>query len=244
MITKPCCKCGAPEARSPSRFPPGRNVHCQNCKRVPGMGRTSEGSPLKPVYNTWLRMKDRCLNKAHTNYARYGGRGITICKQWLDSFDAFYAYIGPKPSPEHSIGRIDNDGNYEPGNVEWQTTKQQNSNYSRNRFLTYCGVTMTITQWADRLGIHHVSLRDRIRRGLAGEELFRPRVQDEYFNARWITWQGKTQMLKDWAAELGISAHTIRNRLDLKGWTVEKALSTPANAAFQRLGPRTKGLRP
>lgn len=73
-------------------------------------------------------MRQRCLNPKAIGYKRYGGRGITVCDQWRDSFEAFLADVGPRPSAAHSIDRIDNDGNYEPGNVRWATTAQQHAN--------------------------------------------------------------------------------------------------------------------
>jgi hypothetical protein len=79
-------------------------------------------------YTAWVAIKARCLNPNYHHYADYGGRGIKICKRWIDSFEAFLADIGPKPSPQHSIDRIDNDGNYEPGNCRWATAEQQASN--------------------------------------------------------------------------------------------------------------------
>jgi hypothetical protein len=73
-------------------------------------------------------MKSRCLNSNVPAYDNYGGRGITVCDRWRDSFENFYEDMGDPPSPKHSIDRIDNDGNYEPGNCRWATMSEQNSN--------------------------------------------------------------------------------------------------------------------
>jgi hypothetical protein len=79
-------------------------------------------------YTTWRAMIDRCTNRRNAAWRYYGGRGIRVCKRWLASFPAFLADVGPRPSPERSIDRIDNDGNYEPGNVRWATRIEQNRN--------------------------------------------------------------------------------------------------------------------
>ena len=73
-------------------------------------------------------MKQRCRYSKGRDYHRYGGRGITIYPAWFESFKTFLADVGPKPTPEHSLDRIDNDGNYEPGNVRWATSKEQAAN--------------------------------------------------------------------------------------------------------------------
>lgn len=73
-------------------------------------------------------MKQRCLNPNHAAYENYGGRGITVCQQWVESFETFLADVGCKPDPDLTLDRIDNDGNYEPGNIRWATRSQQNSN--------------------------------------------------------------------------------------------------------------------
>lgn len=83
---------------------------------------------LTSEYDAWHAMKQRCLNPNHAAYANYGGRGITVCQQWLESFEVFFADVGLKPDPELTLDRIDNDGSYEPGNVRWATRSQQNSN--------------------------------------------------------------------------------------------------------------------
>jgi hypothetical protein len=77
-------------------------------------------------YRIWNGMKSRCLNPNRKDYPRYGGRGVTVCERWL-RFENFYADMGPRPSPKHSIDRIDNDGNYEPGNCKWATLAEQRS---------------------------------------------------------------------------------------------------------------------
>ena len=80
-----------------------------------------------PEYRSWQMMKNRCLNPNAHDYAYYGGRGISIVKKWQDSFEAFLEDVGERPSPKHSIDRIDNDGNYEPNNVRWATKQNRSS---------------------------------------------------------------------------------------------------------------------
>ena len=84
-------------------------------------------------YSIWNAMRQRCTNPNSQRWKHYGGRGIKVCDEWLKSFVSFYEHIGPKPGPEYSLDRINNDGNYEPGNVRWATIIQQANNQRRNR---------------------------------------------------------------------------------------------------------------
>ena len=86
-----------------------------------------------PEYNAWVAMKQRCLNPKNPRYKHYGGRGITICEQWLDSFPQFLNDMGMKPAHQLSIDRINNDGNYEPSNCRWATIKEQHANQRYRR---------------------------------------------------------------------------------------------------------------
>ena len=82
-------------------------------------------------YTSWLSMRMRCLQPSHDSYARYGGRGITICDRWINSFENFLADMGRKPTPQHSLDRFpDKDGNYEPTNCRWATKSEQIANRS------------------------------------------------------------------------------------------------------------------
>ena len=93
-----------------------------------------------PEHNTWLEMRRRCADPSRNNYATHGGRGIKVCDRW-QRFENFYADMGARPSKRHSIDRIDNDGNYEPGNCRWATRREQNLNKRNNVVITAFGVT-------------------------------------------------------------------------------------------------------
>ena len=85
-----------------------------------------------PEYHAWQGLKGRCLNPSNEDFAHYGGRGIKVCARWQSSYENFLADMGRKPSPEHSLDRINNDGNYEPGNCRWATYTEQNNNRRKN----------------------------------------------------------------------------------------------------------------
>lgn len=99
---------------------------------------------ITPEWSAWSSIKTRCYNKNSNTYHKYGGRGIKMCDEWLNSFQAFHDYVGDKPSLAHSIDRIDNNGNYEPGNVRWATGSQQilNQRVRRNSKTGITGVTI------------------------------------------------------------------------------------------------------
>lgn len=114
-----------------------------------------------PEYDVWAAMICRCKNPNSQSYPRYGGRGISVCARWT-SFAAFYEDVGPRPSAQHSIGRKDNDGNYEPSNCRWETRAEQNNNKRTSRFIEFEGDRLTLSEWAVRIGISPGALRVRL----------------------------------------------------------------------------------
>ena len=112
-------------------------------------------------YNIWCKIKDRCRNK---NDLRYGGRGIIICERWLGSFENFLSDMGKRPTPKHSIDRIDNDGNYEPSNCKWATKTEQARNRRSNVFITYNNETHCLNEWAEKLSMPPMTLWSRLYR--------------------------------------------------------------------------------
>lgn len=127
-------------------------------------------------FRIWSGMKQRCLDANSDSYHRYGGRGITICQQWVESFQRFLDDVGRRPSSKYSLERKDNEKGYEPGNVTWATRPEQ----AKNR-------------------------RSNVR----------------------ITYQGRTMILADWAREIGIGEHCLRQRIFILKWSIEKSLTTP-----------------
>jgi hypothetical protein len=123
------------------------------------------GMYKRPEYDTWKQMKQRCYNPKCQRYNRYGARGIKVCDRWRDSFEAFYADMGPRPSAAHSIERDDNNGDYEPGNCRWATKAEQNRNRGDNVILGHDGRSMTMAEWAREIGMGAKTLEYRIKGG-------------------------------------------------------------------------------
>jgi hypothetical protein len=142
--------------------------------------RTTHGASYTPEYDIWSGMKARCHTKSHKQYADYGGRGIRVCEGWRASFAAFLRDMGPRPTTEHSLDRIDNDRGYEPGNVRWATDVDQTNNQRTNRKLTHNGETHTLAEWGKRLGIRAGAIQLRLHRGWSVEEALTVRLGSVY----------------------------------------------------------------
>lgn len=118
-----------------------------------------------PEYVVWLAMKQRCVDKNCKSYADYGGRGIVVCPRWCDSFEAFFGDMGPRPSSQHQIDRINNDGDYEPGNCRWVGRSEQCRNRRTSRMIECDGKIMTLAAWSELTGIKVGTLQRRISSG-------------------------------------------------------------------------------
>lgn len=116
------------------------------------------------IHNAWRHMKGRCSNPKIRNFHNYGGRGIRVCERWL-SFANFYEDMAVGHFEGASIDRIDNDGNYEPGNCRWATPKEQGRNRRTNRTVTYRGKTMTLIEAIESSGKTSALVNNRLSRG-------------------------------------------------------------------------------
>lgn len=135
------------------------------------VGSYNAGRILPDGYHVWSTMWQRCTNAGHKNWIHYGGRGIWVTEQWR-SFERFMADVGPRPSPNHQIDRIDNDGPYSPENCRWVTRSAQARNRRDTVWLTAWGETKTRAEWIEdprcRVGLS--TLRWRLARGWSVEE--------------------------------------------------------------------------
>jgi len=132
--------------------------------------------PTSSEYNAWRNAKARCENPRHPQYPSYGGRGITMAPEWRTNPTRFLADMGPRPSPEHSLDRIDNEGPYAPGNCRWATMAEQMRNTRDNRWYTYQGETLCLFDWCHRYQIDMGTMRRRLGLGMPFAEaiLLRP----------------------------------------------------------------------
>jgi predicted nucleic acid-binding Zn-ribbon protein len=130
---------------------------------------TNHGQSNSKEYRIWSHMKTRCYNLNSQYYHRYGGRGISVCDRWLNSFENFYADMGECPEG-YSIDRIDNDKGYCPENCRWATRTEQQNNKSDNVVLTIYGKTMSLNDWCRDTGQNYMTVYGRLKRGWTPEE--------------------------------------------------------------------------
>lgn len=139
----------------------------------------THGHSKDSEYRAWAHMLGRCRNKNKRDYKYYGGRGIKVCERWLN-FENFLQDIGEKPTKDHTLDRIDVDGDYEPGNCRWATRSEQCRNQRSNRRLTFNGETLIVQDWAEKLGVPPDRIRGRLRKGWSTEDILTIKQNGRY----------------------------------------------------------------
>ncbi len=161
-----CCECGERRTFGCDDLRMGDSKSCGCLNRQSSSQRfTTHGSTNTRLYGVWKTMKTRCFNPNHDYFKGYGGRGITICKEWIHNFAAFRDWAMSNGYRNGlSIERKDNNGNYEPSNCKWATPKEEARNTHRNHTLTAFGETKTIAAWVEdsRCCVGYTTLHSRI----------------------------------------------------------------------------------
>jgi hypothetical protein len=166
-MEKRCPKCGATKLLSEfykRSDQAGHRAHCKSCS-VRGDEQRARRNALRaasPERAILSMMIQRCHNAGNPSFSNYGGRGITVCERWRNSFEDFLADMGPRPTVKHSIERQKNDVGYEPGNCTWATRREQNRNTRQNVMLTINGRTQCRSAWAEETGVPANAIRDRM----------------------------------------------------------------------------------
>ncbi len=136
-------------------------------------------SPQYRVWLAWQAMIWRCYCRTNNAFHNYGGRGITVCRQWRNSFNAFLEDMGPTPKGA-TLGRINNGGNYTPSNCRWETAVQQANNKRNNRLITFNGQTMTAANWARKTCLPYHRILQRLERGWSVKDaILKPRREQK-----------------------------------------------------------------
>ena len=224
------CDCGNYCIKESSLLLKGKTTSCgcYHKETVKGLFETHCMSKTR-LHKLWLHVKERCFNKNSKAYKYYGGRGITVCDEWRDDFQAFYdwamknGYDETAPRGQCTIDRIDVDGNYKPDNCRFVSEKTQANNKTNNVRLTHNGETHTLAEWSDILNINYQTLCGRLQRGLSTDKVLSATVKNQ---KKYLYYKGQTKYYKEWAIEYGLSSEALRSRLK-RGWEIERALTTP-----------------
>lgn len=163
------CDCGGQSYVPASALTNGNTRSCGCLKVELDFKRSiTHGLCRSPEYGVWMNMNQRCKNQLNVAWKNYGGRGITVCERW-NNFALFYADMGPRPTPKHTLERLDNDAGYGPENCSWETRTVQNNNSRNNRLLTIDGKTMNVSEWARHAGLRVGLIRARLNYGWSDE---------------------------------------------------------------------------
>lgn len=236
------CSCGQRDLRMRAKLLLTGNSQSCGCLRRERVSAAKSGLASKhpAEYTVFCGMKGRCYNPNDNAYVYYGGRGITICQEWLHpqtGFATFLADMGPRP-PDLSINRIDNDGPYAPSNCVWATDIEQARNKSSNRLLRSNNEIHCVQEWAELKGMDRSALKMRLKRGWSVDESLSKPIGAPSRTTHYMTLGDITLSVSDWERKLGWKPGTIKSRLK-HGWTEEQTLSIPLgephpNAAERR----------
>ena len=170
------CDCGKEIIVTGSSLKIGNTKSC-GCLQLDRLAETftkhghAKNNQKSRIYRTWVHMVQRCINPSDKKYTRYGGRGIIVCKRWM-KFENFLKDMGEPLTKNHSIDRIDNNGDYCKSNCRWATSKQQSRNTSKNRLITYNGEAKCLAQWSEETGIRRSTIASRLASGWPIEKVF------------------------------------------------------------------------
>jgi hypothetical protein len=159
------CDCGTTTIVRASYLTFGKSTSCGCYQKERQKAVVTKHNMTKTrEYRIWAGIRARCNDENATKWCDYGGRGIKVCDRWSD-FTNFYADMGPRPSPQHSIDRIRSSGDYCPENCRWATPREQHNNRVSTRYLSYAGETLSLADWADKLGVPYNTLYSRVFKG-------------------------------------------------------------------------------
>lgn len=193
---------------------------------------TGDAKQIVYTHGTWRGMLERCYRTTHRSYKDYGGRGISVCDSWRESFENFLKDMGVKPS-KTSLERIDVNGNYEPSNCCWANAKTQAQNTRVSISITWNGITKNASEWAREFNLGVATFHQRYKSGMPMDQIrdtpilgtSKERGRNRR-NAVMLTYNGKTQCMSAWADELGTTVSTLWRRKN-DGWSDEKIITTP-----------------
>lgn len=169
------CDCGKEFLMRCTQIGKVKSCGCMT-KKIIGDAQRKHNVEDNRLYGVWVSMKKRCYQKSHKSYPEYGGRGIKVCKEWLEDFTAFrdwavdHGYKNDAEYMECTIDRVNTNGNYEPANCRWVNMKMQGNNRRSNRNLTYNGETHTISEWSNIVGIKFCTIWKRLENGWSVED--------------------------------------------------------------------------
>lgn len=230
------CDCGNYKRISAQCLKSGRVLSCGCYNKEKDF---RHGESHTRLHHAWSSMKDRCINPKSKEYPNYGGRGIKVCDEWLNSYEAFRDWSYENGFAEDAergkctIDRIDVNGDYEPSNCRWVNMKTQCRNRRNNAVIECDGESHCLSEWAEILNVPYGQLASRYRRGWSPYEIIHGRERvintETYRNRKTnhlLTFRGETHCAVEWAEILGINVNTIRGRLH-RGRSDEQVLGTP-----------------
>ncbi|MGA2435602.1 MAG: hypothetical protein ABSG25_09985 [Bryobacteraceae bacterium] len=186
---------------------------------------------LTVEYQAWSSMIRRCENPAATGYDRYGARGISVCPRWRASFSAFLADVGMKPGREYSLDRVDNAGNYEPGNVRWTTVKVQARNRRDVPLIEFRGERRSAAEWGELEGLPGTVITGRMRLGWSADLAITTRYAPHV--SMTVEFHGRRLTIAELAAAAGVDRKGLLWRIRA-GWPLEQAISHQDHRKIRR----------
>lgn len=212
-----------------------RSCGCLKLKSNSGHLKT-RGESKKRLYRIWNSMRRRCKNVRDNAYVKYGGRGISVCTEWDNSYEAFRDWaMSNGYTDELTIDRIDVNGDYEPSNCRWADAFTQANNRTNNHLVEFEGKEMTVSEFANILKMPYNTVSTRINYlGYSTGDCSETPVGGSERGLHLIEYDGVLMSMSDWARKMEMSLSTLSNRIGKSKWSIEKALTTPVDLSKKR----------